>query len=57
MTSIRFIGDVPLWSGALVAFAAALAVWLLYRRERHDLPPRLRTWLPLLRSCAVSWPC
>lgn len=54
MTSIRFIGDVPLWLGALVALAAGLAVWFFYRRERHDLPARLRTWLPLLRAGAVS---
>ncbi len=53
MTSIRFIGDLPLWLGALAALSAALLAWFMYRRERHDLPPRLRTWLPLLRATAV----
>ena len=53
MTSIRFIGDVPLWLGALVALTAAVAVWFFYRREKHDLPPGLRIWLPLLRAAAV----
>ncbi|NLS96040.1 MAG: hypothetical protein GXX96_28210 [Planctomycetaceae bacterium] len=53
MTSIRFIGDVPLWLGALVALGAAAAAWLYYRREKHDLPPRLRICLPMLRAAAV----
>ena len=53
MTSIRFIGDVPLWLGVLVALVAALSVWFLYRREKHDLPQGLRIWLPLLRATAV----
>ena len=53
MTSIRFIGDVPLWLGALVAFVTALSTWFLYRREKHDLPPALRIWLPALRAAAV----
>ena len=54
MTSIRFLGDIPFWVGVPLALAAALAVWFYYRRERHDLPPRLRVWLPLLRAAAVA---
>ncbi|MHB8897822.1 MAG: VWA domain-containing protein [Thermoguttaceae bacterium] len=53
MTTLRFLGDVPLWLGLLLALSAALGAWLYYRRERHDLPRRLRRWLPLLRVTAV----
>ncbi|MHC4398645.1 MAG: hypothetical protein ACYTG0_03100 [Planctomycetota bacterium] len=52
MTSLRFIGDLPLWAGVLIALAVGLAAWRYYRRESHDLPGRLRWWLPLLRAAA-----
>ena len=52
MTSIRFIGDLPLWAGLLLAFLAALGAWRYYRRESRDLPGRLRWVLPLLRALA-----
>ncbi len=53
MMSIRFMGDLPPWLGAAAALAAAIGTWVYYRRERHDLPVRLRVWLPLLRVAAV----
>jgi hypothetical protein len=52
MTSIRFVGDVPLWAGLLVAVAVGLGAWKYYRRESHDLPGRLRWLLPGLRATA-----
>ena len=53
MTSVRFLGDLPLWAGALLALLAGLVAWRYYRRESHDLPGRLRWFLPLLRALAV----
>ncbi|MFV1965867.1 MAG: hypothetical protein ACC628_10620 [Pirellulaceae bacterium] len=50
MTSIRFVGDVPLWAGMLLALLAGLGAWWYYRRESRDLPGRLRWLLPLLRA-------
>jgi len=52
MTTVRFVGDLPLWAGTLLALAAGLVVWRYYRRESHDLPNRLRWLLPLLRAAA-----
>ena len=52
MTRIRFIGDLPVWAGLLLAVLAGLAAWRYYRRESHDLPGRLRWALPLLRATA-----
>ncbi|HIF33439.1 MAG TPA: VWA domain-containing protein [Planctomycetaceae bacterium] len=52
MTSIRFVGDLPLWLGLLLAVVASALSWRYYRREQHDLSPRLRWLLPLLRSFA-----
>ncbi|MFO1001761.1 MAG: hypothetical protein U0936_15600 [Planctomycetaceae bacterium] len=49
MTTLRFVGDVPLWAG-LLATVVVRAV-ALFSRESFDLPHRLR-WLPLLRSLA-----
>jgi uncharacterized membrane protein len=53
MTNIRFVGNLPWLVGLLLAAAAALVAWWLYRRERHDLPGRLRWALPALRAGAV----
>ena len=50
MTTIRFVGDFPLWAGALVALLVGVVAWRYYRRESHDLPGRLRWWLPALRA-------
>ncbi len=52
MTSIRFVGDLPLWAGLLLALVVALGGWRYYRRESYDLPGRLRWGLPLMRSLA-----
>ena len=51
-THVRFVGDLPVWAGLLLAFLAGLAAWRYYRRESHDLPGRLRWVLPLLRAVA-----
>lgn len=53
MTSLRFIGDVPLWAGALAACLLGGLSWWYYYRERGNLPPRLRWLLPGLRALAV----
>jgi len=52
MTSLRFVGDVPLWLGLLLAFIVCTLSWLYYSRESFDLPRRLKWFLPLLRSLA-----
>ena len=52
MTSIRFVGDLPLWIGLLLAVAVGMMSWRFYSRESFDLPRRLRWLLPLLRSTA-----
>ncbi len=52
MTSLRFVGDVPLWLGLLLAFIVCALSWLYYSRESFDLPRRLKWFLPLLRSLA-----
>jgi hypothetical protein len=52
MTSIRFVGDLPLWIGIALALVVGVLSWRYYRRESFDLPHRLRWFLPLLRSAA-----
>ena len=52
MTSLRFVGDVPLWLGLTLAVVVAVLSWLYYRRESFELPGNLRILLPLLRSTA-----
>ena len=52
MTSLRFVGDLPMWLGLLLAMIVAVLSWRYYRRESFDLPHRLRWFLPLLRSLA-----
>ncbi len=52
MTSLRFVGELPLWLGLLLAAVVAVLAWRFYRRESFDLPGRLRWVLPLLRSLA-----
>ncbi|MBM4091661.1 MAG: hypothetical protein FJ276_19870, partial [Planctomycetes bacterium] len=53
MTSIRFVGDLPLWVGILVAALAGLGTWFIYRRELQNLSGRQRWLLPGLRTAAV----
>lgn len=50
MTSLRFVGDLPLWAGLILALIFSGMSWNYYRRESFDLPRRLRWMLPLLRS-------
>ena len=52
MTTLRFVGDIPLWLGLGLALIAGLLSWRYYRRESFDLPRGLRWFLPLLRSLA-----
>ncbi|HUG70979.1 MAG TPA: hypothetical protein VMM76_24735, partial [Pirellulaceae bacterium] len=52
MTSLRFVGDLPLWIGLVLASVVCVLSWRYYRRESFDLPHRLRWFLPLLRSLA-----
>lgn len=52
MTSIRFVGSLPLWLGLLLSLVVCVLSWRYYRRESAELPDRLRWVLPLLRSLA-----
>lgn len=52
MTRIRFVGDLPVFWGALIALLAVVLSWRYYRRESFDLPGRLKWLLPGLRSMA-----
>jgi uncharacterized membrane protein len=52
MTNIRFVGDLSLWLGLVLAVIVGVLSWRYYRRESFDLPHRLRWILPLLRSAA-----
>lgn len=53
MTSLRFIGDIALWQGVLLAAVVALFSWLLYWRESRVLPNVARWVLPTLRAAAI----
>ena len=52
MTSLRFVGDLPLWLGLFLALLAAVMSWLYYRREMASLSPLLKVVLPGLRALA-----
>ena len=52
MTSLRFVGDLPLWLGLVLALIVCAMSWAYYSRESFDLPRRLKWFLPLLRSLA-----
>lgn len=52
MTTLRFVGELPLWIGLLLATLVALLSWRYYRRESFDLPAKLKWLLPALRSAA-----
>ncbi len=52
MTSIRFVGELPLWLGLCLAIVVAALSWRYYRRESVELSARLKWLLPLLRSAA-----
>ncbi len=53
MTTLRFVGELPLWAGLLIAALLGGSTWWYYRRERANLPGHLRWLLPLLRASAV----
>ncbi|QDS88297.1 hypothetical protein EC9_24870 [Rosistilla ulvae] len=53
MTSLRFVGDLPVWLGLLLAVVGAVMAFAYYRRESFDLPGRLRWLLPCLRALAI----
>lgn len=52
MTNLRFVGDIPLWLGLVLALVVCVLSWRYYTRESFDLSDRLRWVLPLLRSLA-----
>ena len=52
MTKLKFVGDLPLWTGLLLALLVVVMSWRYYRRETSELSGRLRWWLPTLRSFA-----
>lgn len=52
MTSLRFVGDLPLWIGLVLSFVVAVCSWLYYSREGFGLPRRLKFFLPCLRALA-----
>lgn len=53
MTSLRFVGDLPVWLGLLLAVVGAVLAFAYYRRESFDLPGHLRWLLPSLRALAI----
>ncbi|MEZ6041329.1 MAG: VWA domain-containing protein [Planctomycetaceae bacterium] len=52
MTTLRFIGELPLWFGLLLAMCISTVSWLYYQRDCKELSRRLRWILPSLRSMA-----
>ncbi|QDS94114.1 hypothetical protein FF011L_28920 [Roseimaritima multifibrata] len=52
MTTLKFVGDVPLWLGVILSIAVAAMSWRYYRRESLELSGRLRWLLPTLRTVA-----
>ncbi len=52
MTTLRFVGDLPLWLGLVLALIAAVMSWFYYRREMVQLSPLLKIVLPSLRALA-----
>ena len=51
---LRFIGDLALWQGLLLALAVAAFAWWLYWRETKNLTGSIRWLLPTLRSTAIA---
>ena len=52
MTTLRFVGEIPLWLGLLLSLIVCALSWRYYGRESFELPRRLKWFLPLLRSLA-----
>ena len=53
MTSIRFVGMLPLWLGLMLALVGSMLAWRYYRREAHSHTGLLRWTLPLSRSLVI----
>ncbi len=54
MTSIQFLGNVPLWLGlGLALFAGGFSYWL-YRRETTRTGVSFGRTIPLLRATAIA---
>ena len=51
---LRFIGDLALWQGLLLALAVGAFAWWLYWRETQSLSGSVRWLLPTLRSAAIA---
>lgn len=54
MSSIRFIGELTLWQGILLAALMGGASWWLYWRETKSLTGIARWLLPTLRTAAIA---
>ena len=54
MTSLRFVGDVPIWLGGLLIVIVAAFAWRYYNRESYNLPGKLKWALPLLRATVFA---
>ena len=52
MTTLQFVGDVPLWLGLVAAAIVCFLSWRYYSRESFHLPGRLKWLLPMMRSLA-----
>lgn len=52
MTSLRFVGDLPVWWGLALALVVAVLSWRYYRRESFELTSMQRWLLPSLRAGA-----
>lgn len=54
MSDLRFVGDMNVWIGGVLALAGAYLAWWMYRREvNRGVSPHLAWSLPALRAVAV----
>ena len=51
-TTLRFVGDLPVWIGLILALAVGVLSWRYYRRESFELNGSLKWILPMLRTSA-----
>jgi hypothetical protein len=53
-TTLRWVGDWPWWVGVPAAALGAIAAFVFYRRDVHQLAWWLRTSLPAMRAAALA---